>query len=71
MLSWLERQFSSHNVQLAGAAIVSGATVAGLIYGTQALRRKTAMEELKASIPELDENKTQSVSIILHSYIYS
>ena len=65
MSSWLERQFSSHNAQLAGAALISGATVAGLIYGTQAMRRKSAVEQLKASIPDFDESKTQSVRFIL------
>ena len=61
MSSWLERQFSSHQVQLAGAALLSGATVAGLIYGAQAVQRKSAVEELKASIPELDERRTHKV----------
>lgn len=55
MTSWLERQASSHHVQLAAAAVLSGVTVAGLIYGTQAVRRKEAVQELKASIPELNE----------------
>ena len=56
MTSWVERQASSQYIQLAAAAILSGVTVAGLIYGTQALRRKEAIQELKASIPELNEN---------------
>lgn len=55
MTSWFERQASSHHVQLAAAAVLSGVTVAGLIYGTQAIRRKEAVAELKASIPELNE----------------
>ena len=55
MTSWFERQASSHHVQLAAAALISGVTVAGLIYGTQAIRRKEAVQELKASIPELNE----------------
>lgn len=55
MTSWFERQASSHHVQLAAAAVLSGVTVAGLIYGTQAIRRKEAVQELKASIPELNE----------------
>lgn len=65
MSSWFERQINSHNVQLAGVALISGATVAGLIYGTQAMQRKTAVEELKASIPEFDEGKTQNVSYVV------
>jgi hypothetical protein len=56
MTSWLERQTSSHRVQLAATAIFSGAAVAGLIYGGQAVRRRAAVEELKASIPELDDS---------------
>ena len=55
MASWLDRQFSSHRVQLAATAVLSGAAVAATIYGTQAIRRKERVEELKASIPELDE----------------
>lgn len=62
MSSWLERQLSSHHVQLAATALISGATVAGLIYGGQAIRRKVAVEELKASIPSLDaEHQAQRV----------
>ena len=56
MTSWFERQASSHHVQLVAAAVLSGVTVAGLIYGTQAIRRNEAVQELKASIPELNEN---------------
>lgn len=55
MASWLDRQFSSHHVQLAATALLSGAAVAATIYGTQAIRRKERVEELKASIPELNE----------------
>lgn len=56
MSSWLERQASSHQVQLAATALLSGVAVAGIIYGSQAIRRKTAVDELKASIPELDDS---------------
>lgn len=56
MSSWLERQATSHQVQLAATAVFSGAVVAGLIYGGQAIRRKAAIDELKASIPELDDS---------------
>lgn len=55
MSSWFERQLSSQQFQLAATAVVSGITVAGLIYGGQAIRRRVAVEELKASIPPLDE----------------
>ena len=56
MASWLERQASSHHVQLAGTAVFSGIAIAGIIYGSQAIRRKTAIDELKASIPDLDDS---------------
>ena len=56
MASWFERQASSHQVQLAAVAILSGVAVAGTIYGTQAIRREKRTEELKASIPELNES---------------
>lgn len=56
MTSWLERQASSHHVQLAATAVFSGIAIAGLIYGSQAIRRKVAVDDLKASIPDLDEN---------------
>ncbi|KAK4692251.1 tRNA threonylcarbamoyladenosine dehydratase, partial [Lecanoromycetidae sp. Uapishka_2] len=55
MASWFDRQFANKNVQLAAVALLSGAAVAGTIYGTQAIRRKERVEELKASIPELNE----------------
>lgn len=61
MSSWIERQTSNHQVQLAAAAILSGAVVAGAIFGTQAIRRKEAVEELKASIPELSEDHKASL----------
>ena len=55
MSSWLERQASNHQVQLAATAVLSGIAVAGIIYGSQAARRRVAIDELKASIPELSE----------------
>lgn len=68
MSSWFERQLSSHQVQLAATALVSGVTVAGLIYGGQAIRRKVAVEQLKASIPPIDdEHQAQRVRRTLAS----
>lgn len=55
MTSWIGRQASSHNTQLATTAVLSGAAVAGAIFGYQAFRRKEAVHDLKASIPQLDE----------------
>ena len=57
MSSWLQRQASSHNAQLLGTALLSGAAVAGAIFGIQALRRQIAVEDLKASIPGFDERE--------------
>lgn len=55
MSSWLQRQTGSHSSQLATTAVLSGAAVAGAIFGYQAYRRKEAVHDLKASIPEIDE----------------
>lgn len=55
MSLWLQRQASSHSAQLAATAVLSGAAVAGAIFGIQALRRQIAVEDLKASIPGVDE----------------
>lgn len=55
MSSWLQRQASSHAVQLAAAAALSGAVVAGTIFGVQHVQRKHAVQDLKASIPAADE----------------
>lgn len=64
MVSWFDRQLSNHNVQLAAVAAVSAVTVAGAIFGTQAIQRKEKVEELKASIPALsDDHRAALVSI--------
>ncbi|KAF4233809.1 hypothetical protein CNMCM6805_009026 [Aspergillus fumigatiaffinis] len=55
MSSWLQRQVGQQQAQLAVTAVVSGAAVAGAIFGYQALRRKEAVQHLKASIPPIDE----------------
>lgn len=52
MSDWLQRHAHSHAVQLAGVALLSGAAVAGSIFGVQAVRRREAVEALKASIPK-------------------
>lgn len=56
MSSWLQRQASSHQAQIAGTAVLSGLAVACTIFGVQAIRRKVAIEDLKASIPNVDED---------------
>ena len=55
MSAWLQRQASSHQAQLAGTALISGLAVATTIFGVQAIRRRIAIDELKASIPTADE----------------
>ncbi|CRG87635.1 hypothetical protein PISL3812_04655 [Talaromyces islandicus] len=55
MSSWLQRQAGSHNVQLAAAAVLSGAAVAAGIFSFQSVKRREAVEKLKASIPGLDD----------------
>lgn len=54
MSIWLERQISSHNLQLCAVALIAGAFTTGVIYGGQAIRREKKIEKLKASIPDLD-----------------
>ena len=55
MSSWLHRQAGSQTSQLATTAVLSGAAVAGAIFGYQAYKRKEAVHDLKASIPVLDD----------------
>lgn len=55
MSAWLQRQASSHQAQILATALLSGVAVAGVILGAQALRRRTAIDDLKASIPDIDE----------------
>lgn len=69
MSSWIQRQASSHHVQLAGAALLGGAAVAGTIFGVQAIRRQIATDELKASIPNIDENHASQDVCPTHMFI--
>ncbi|KAL2852118.1 hypothetical protein BJX68DRAFT_59181 [Aspergillus pseudodeflectus] len=55
MSSWIQRPGNSHQAQLAATAVISGAAVAGAIFGLQKFRRREAVKRLKDSIPELDE----------------
>lgn len=67
MSSWLQRQTLSHQAQLAATAVVSGFAVAGAILGVQAIRRRVAVDELKASVPNIDrDHQASSVSSIDH-----
>lgn len=69
MTAWIERQAANHHVQLAATAVISGIAVAGVIYGTQAARRKVATEDLKASIPKLNNDyHAQKVGLPLETF---
>ncbi|KAH7067804.1 hypothetical protein FB567DRAFT_256205 [Paraphoma chrysanthemicola] len=56
MSSWISRATESRNAQLVTTAVVSGALVASTILGFQKARRMYRVADLKASIPEIDEN---------------
>ncbi|KAG5939725.1 hypothetical protein E4U59_002933 [Claviceps monticola] len=56
MTSLLSDTFLNPRFQLLLTAVLSGATVASLILGYQALEREERLEELKSSIPQLVEN---------------
>ncbi len=56
MSSWLPRPSSTHNGQLIITAVISGVLVAGSIFGLQQLRRQIQLEDLKRSIPAVDEH---------------
>jgi hypothetical protein len=58
MASWVSRTMSSSQAQFAATAVVSGAVVAGAIFGYQAIRRHERVEDLKHSIPELGRDHT-------------
>ncbi|OJJ48342.1 hypothetical protein ASPZODRAFT_130332 [Penicilliopsis zonata CBS 506.65] len=55
MSSWIQRQAGSHQTQLVATAVLSGVAVAGTIFGYQALKRKEALKDLKASIPIIND----------------
>ena len=62
MASWFQRTASSSQAQFAATALVSGAVVAGAIFGFQHIRRQERLEDLKSSIPELGrEHKADKV----------
>jgi hypothetical protein len=57
MSSFLSDTLSNSRFQLLATAAVSGATVAGLILGFQALEREERLSELKNSIPLLSTDR--------------
>jgi hypothetical protein len=56
MASWFQRQAGSSEGQLATTAVISGAAVASAIFGYQSYKRKEAVHDLKASIPNIDDS---------------
>lgn len=54
MSSWISRATENRNAQLITTAVVSGAVVGSAILGFQKARRMYRVEELKASIPDVD-----------------
>ncbi|PVH95369.1 hypothetical protein DM02DRAFT_537532 [Periconia macrospinosa] len=56
MPSWISRATANHNAQLVTTAVVSGVVVGSVILGLQKAKRMYRVADLKASIPELDED---------------
>lgn len=52
MSSWIEQVGSSHRLQLATTAVVSGLVVGGAIIGYQNTSRRYRLHELKDSISD-------------------
>jgi len=55
MSSFISRVSTSSQAQFAATALVSGAVVAGAIFGYQAVRRQERVKDLKSGIPEVGE----------------
>jgi hypothetical protein len=71
MSSWINRATESRNAQLITTAVVSGAVVASTILGFQQARRMYRVADLKASIPDIDdEHHAQRVSEQLKSFAF-
>lgn len=62
MTDWLQRHGGSHSLQLAGVAVISGVAVASSIFGYQSVKRRDAIDRLKASIPPSAADTTREVS---------
>jgi hypothetical protein len=74
MASWFARtsaiSSSSRAVQLAATAVLSGVVVAGTIVVLQRARRQSQLDDLKRSIPDLDDVADQASSS-LSLFFYS
>jgi hypothetical protein len=55
--------FNSPKTQLIGTALLSGAVVAGGIFGYQAVRRQERVEDLKSSIPQLGKEEYENAKV--------
>jgi hypothetical protein len=67
MSSWFTRATESRNAQLITTAVVSGAVVASTILGLQQARRMYRVADLKASIPDIDdEYHAQRVGVAIN-----
>ena len=63
MSQWLERHVSLQRIQIASTAVLASIITAGVIFGSIAIRRRAATEDLKGSIPALsDKYRAQQVS---------
>ncbi|KAF2634293.1 hypothetical protein P280DRAFT_439154 [Massarina eburnea CBS 473.64] len=60
MPSWLSRATADHKAQLVTTAVVSGVVVGSAILGLQKAKRMYKVADLKASIPDLDEDNHAS-----------
>ena len=65
MSSFLSRVSTSSQAQFAATALVSGAVVAGAIFGYQAVRRQERVKDLKSGIPEVGEGDKVRFALLL------
>lgn len=69
MSNWLEQASSSHRVQLAATAVVSGLVVGGAILGYQNTSRRHRLHELKDSIPD-PKQKHATARVSFYSFAF-
>lgn len=69
MASFFSDTINSHRFQLFATAVLSGATVASLLLGYQALEREERVSELKNSIPREDRGQ-QRVRLMFEALMF-
>jgi len=69
MSSGLSRLTASHNAQLITTAVVSGVVVGTAILGFQQARRMLKVENVKASIPDINEDH-QATKVFQRSFVF-